>query len=196
MAELSFFDEHLSLSFDDTTTMRIEQTETFSNNAKDVNDEMSQQFSANILGMSSSPTESITSFDFSTVSNQNIFSQHSASSLQLNGLDLRIDQPIKNNERELVSEEAGYAFSDLERELYNVECAAGDQLHQEPRINNDLAVPICSTANTPVPEFPAIMGIIEPLSDSSEHNDAQNVAEKAKSSSRFLAYDGDLVSAE
>ena len=148
MAELSFFDEHLSLSFDDTTTMRIEQTETFSNNAKDVNDEMSQQFSANILGMSSSPTESITSFDFSTVSNQNIFSQHSASSLQLNGLDLRIDQPIKNNERELVSEEAGYAFSDLERELYNVECAAGDQVSCRPKSSKPFLFAYAIGSNT------------------------------------------------
>ena len=40
MTELPFFDGHLSLSFDDTT-MPIEQTETFSGNAKDVKDGMS-----------------------------------------------------------------------------------------------------------------------------------------------------------
>ena len=133
MTELPFFDEHLSLSFDDTTTMRIEQTETFSGNAKDVNDGMSQQFSADILGMPSSPTEPTTPFHSSAASNQNISSQHPASNLQLNGLDLRIDQPIKNNERELVSEEMGYASSDLERELYNVECASGDQVSCRPK---------------------------------------------------------------
>ena len=57
-------------------------------------------------------------------------------------------------------------------------------------------MPICSIADTPVPEFPAIMEIIELLSDSSEHNDAQNVAEEAQSPSRSPAYDDDLVSAE
>ena len=83
--------------------------------------------------MPSSPTEPTTPFDSSAVSNQNISSQHPASSLQLNRLDLRIDQPIKNNERELVSEEVGCAFSDLECELYNVECASGDQVGCRPK---------------------------------------------------------------
>ena len=130
IAELPFVDEHFLLSFDDKTTMPIEQTETFLSNARDVNDVTSQQSSTDITEM---PSEPAAPFISSAVSNQDTLSQCSASSLQLSGLDLCVDQSINNNKGKLVSEEVGCASSDLESELYTVGCASGDQVSCRPK---------------------------------------------------------------
>ena len=97
-------------------------------------------------------------------------------------------------------------------------CAYGGlKLHQEPSMGVDFAVLEGPTADPPVPELAlmgdnlavlegptadrivpesSLMGILETLSDSSEHTEAKNVAEKAKNPSESATIDGDSAPAE